>query len=946
MAQDTTQKGVRPEDLRTGLISEKELIAVSDVYTNFYKWKTYRAGLIKHFQNYSFEEMLISSRMLFWNSMTSNSQDLKNLGLEFSIPFARKETMDFLGRITALNIKPHICGDDLDAIGVKVLNGLYRKWRFKSNDKVEKFWEMLYGLVNGTVCSYIGYNNTKLQRRYLRSYDYETGQFSIEKKDQTYWNDVWKEIVPIEDIYLPKIYERNIQKQGRLIWKTQMDEADFHAEFNMKYKNAKYVVAGNRIAEDSLYYRLLGGSGTTSYNKVEILRQYDWLKDEFVMTASGILLNHLGGESDPTIAPMPFDHKMGPFTWGITSPLDEKIAYGLPTPFLVKDPHKILNVGYCVTPETKILTRDLRWVEAQSLKVGDKIMGFDEFGKPCKATGESTIRRHYQDAEVTNTGRKIAPVYKITLEDGTILNSTENHRWITWKGIGNGSDWMRTDVMSKTISEGIEVYMPKYFDVYEQDISYESGYLAGIFDGEGSLNLGKASNNINNRTRGIQLSFVQQNNEAMKKATGFLKNKGFDYFISKRKLRKGQKETCDSIILRGGFREVMRFFMQTRPERIIKEAWMRKNLSDMLLQKKYLIKVLSAEYIGEKEIITLESSSKTYFAEGFGAHNTMMIEREFRAIDPVILSSDIESPELIYGQHRVINVNNVEAYKEFKLSETSNQYFTMLNSLQSNMSAQAQGGDSTVIPSRQPQSAKGVDSDDQQKQQAMANSVVMYYDIIRQEILLSLKTMFQFYTSDKYDKADKRVYRQILIPNMPLTLGGTGNLKVRIVAKKKDEMDLFLEAIRESAAHGKQTEIIEVPLEFIQNLEFEIEKIDLEPDNPSDLELANFVENVIQPMLNVYVPAGVADISKVYLRHLEKMGESPADFSSDQVASQLASGKPMQPPQQQQAQVSGQGGPQLPNPQTNVSSQVGNMRQSLTGMKFGGQNNKGLPIKK
>ncbi len=224
----------------------------------------------------------------------------------------------------------------------------------------------------------------------------------------------------------------------------------------------------------------------------------------------------------------------------------------------------------------------------------------------------------------------------------------------------------------------------------------------------------------------------------------------------------------------------------------------------------------------------------------------------------------------------------------------------------------------------------------------MANSVVMYYDIIRQEVLLALKTMFQFYTSDKYDKADKRVYRQILIPNMPLTLGGTGNLKVRIVAKKKDEMELFLEAIRESAANGKQTEIIEVPLEFIQNLEFEIEKIDLEPENSSQLELANFVENVIQPMLNVYVPAGVADISKVYLRHLEKMGESPADFSSDQVASQLASGKPIQQPQQQ-GQAPAQGAaPQLPNPQVNKGQFAGSAHQSIIGQKFGSQNSKPL----
>lgn len=653
---NTPPKGIRPEDLRAGELSEKELEKVGEVYSNFYKWKSYRSGLIKHFQNHSFEDMLIASRQLFWNSVSTDSQDLQALGLDFSIPFARKETMDFLGRITSLNIKPHLVGDEVDSLGIKVLNGLYTKWRFKSNDRVEKFWEMLYGLVNGTVCSYVGFNNTKLQRRYLRSYDYETGKFEIETKEQTYWNDVWKEIVPIEDIYLPKIFERNVQKQGRLIWKTQMDEADFHAEFDKKYRNAKYAMPGNRIAEDSLYFQLLGGSGTTSYDKIEVMRQYDWLSDEFIVVANGVLLNGLGKNSDPTISPMPFDHKMAPFTWGITSPLDEKISYGLPTPFLVKDPHKILNAGY-----------------------------------------------------------------------------------------------------------------------------------------------------------------------------------------------------------------------------------------------------------------------------------TMMVERELRAIDPPVLSSDIESPELIFGQHRVINVNDVNAYKEFQIAEPSNQYFAMLNSLQSNMSAQAQGGDSNIVPSRQPKSSREVMEDTNDKQQSMANTVTMYYDVIRQEVLLVLKTMFQFYTTGNYERADKRVYRSLTVPEMPLSLGGMGDMNIRIVKNKKPDLELMIEAIRMSAQNGKPTEIVEVPVEFIQALEFQISRIDLEPDNSDEVELANFVENVINPMINVYVPAGVASIEKTFKRHLEKMGESTADFASD-------------------TQGGPQGGPQMPGggakpPQENTGSFSGNARQVINGMKFGSQNNRGIPAK-
>lgn len=650
MNNKTSAPGYYPENER-GFVSPKELEEVGQVYSNFYKWKGYRSGLIRQFRNMAFEEMLIASRQLFWNSLTTPSNDLKELGLDFSIPFARKETMDFLGRLTSLNMKSRLTGDSVDSLGFKILNGLYTHWRFHNNSKVEDFWEVLYGLVNGTVCSYVGFNDTKLQRRYLKEYNSKTGQFRIENKEEAYWNDVTKEIIPIEDIFLPKIYERNIQKQGRIIWRTQMDEFDFHNMYDNKYQNAQYVVSGNRIAEDSLYYRLLGGSGTSAYNKVEILNQYDWETDNHIMVAGGQLLNHLGSNENPTISPMPFDHKMGPFTWGIMSPLDEKIAYGLPNPFLNKDPHKILNTGI-----------------------------------------------------------------------------------------------------------------------------------------------------------------------------------------------------------------------------------------------------------------------------------TMFVERELRAIDPPVLSSDIESPEFIYGQHKVINVNDINAYKEFRIAEPSNQYLEMLNMMQSNMEAVSQGGDSKAVPSRQPDAARQVAADQQAKEQAMANTVTMYYDMKRQEVLLVLKTMFQFYTVSPYSQSDKNVYRSLKIPEQALSLGGMGDMKIRIVDKKKPDMELFLEALKESSVNGKETEIVEVPRVFLQGLEFIVTHIDLEADDSDDIQMANWVTNVLQPMLNVYVPAGVASMEKTFKRHLEKMGEAVADFSADQ--------KPA-------PQMGGAGG--LPNGQQGVSSQQGNNQQSITGMQFGGQR-KGMGI--
>lgn len=636
-------------------ISQKEIETVASDYYDLITWKSYRSGFTRQFRGYDFDSYLALSRELFWNSLSTKSTDLNNLGLEFSIPFARKEAMDFLAKLVALNVKPSMKGDDLDALGMKILNGVYKRWSFKNNEKVETFWELLYGIMNGTVCSYIGFNNTELQRRYLTSLDEKTGEFTIKTESQKPWNDVIKVIIPIEDIYLPKIYERNIQNQGRLIWRTQMDPKTFLAEFG-HYPRAKYARPGNMIAEDSLYFRLLGGTGTTTANKIDVVRKYDWIKDEYRIVAGGILINGLGSGDNLQFAPMPFDHKMAPFTWGIMNPIDEKFAYGLSVPFMVKDPHKILNTAF-----------------------------------------------------------------------------------------------------------------------------------------------------------------------------------------------------------------------------------------------------------------------------------TMMVERELRAVDPPIITSDLEAPDLIYGQHKVIGVNDINAYKEFTLQEPSGQFFTMMNSLQQNMSNQANGGQQQVVPSRQPQSARGVMANQTLQQEAATNAVTMYYDILRQRVLLVVKTALQFYGIDKYQDSDKSAFRTLLVNDVPLTMGGIGDMKIRIVKEKKSDIELFLEGIKTSALNGKKTEIVEVPLSFLQNIECEVSDIKLEPENQNELEKQAYVEQVIAPMFNAYIPAGVASIEKTFLRHMEKMGESAVDFASEQVLQNMAGNK--QNPN-----------PQMPQGQQGASSFGGNAAQSITGTQFGMQQSGPLPM--
>lgn len=639
----------KPENLINP--SSRYLEVVGGVYADFYKFRNARLGQHKQLQYHSFEDYLRKSRTLYWNSTLTDSDDLRELGLEFSLPFARKEVADFVGRLTALGVVPHVAGDELNQYGVKVLDSIYKKWRLKNNEKVEKFWQTLYGVVNGTVCTYVGWDDGERTKRFLTDYDSESGDYNIDEQKVKMWNDVTSEIVPLEEIYLEKIWERNIQKQNKVIRKQEMTHSDFVRDYG-HYGDAQYVQPGQRIAEDSLYFQLLEGSGILTTDNVQVITEFDTSGDNKIIVANGIWLNRMKYDG---IQPNPFKHKMHPYTWSqMYQPIDEKFAYGLSLPFMEKDPHKLLNTSY-----------------------------------------------------------------------------------------------------------------------------------------------------------------------------------------------------------------------------------------------------------------------------------TMLMESELRAIDPPYLSSDIEAPELIFGQKKVIPVTDVDAFKQIEVKEPSSQFFNMMNSLSETMTSQSQGGNTNIVPSVQPKSAREVLEVQNMRQQAMSSSLVMYYNLIYQELNLVLKTAMQFYATGKYDGAD--IMRTITVPDTALTGGGMGRLEVRIKEKPTEALNLYFEAIDRSIANGKTTEIIEISPDILMNLDWFIDSITLEPEKTPAIERAEFFEQVLQPMIQTFIPMGLADPAKVFKRYLEIQGQHPADFASDQIVPQMLSQRGRA--KYQPGEFSGR---------EDTPAQSGNINQSLTGTRFGSQSNGGM----
>lgn len=94
---------------------------------------------------------------------------------------------------------------------------------------------------------------------------------------------------------------------------------------------------------------------------------------------------------------------------------------------------------------------------------------------------------------------------------------------------------------------------------------------------------------------------------------------------------------------------------------------------------------------------------------------------------------------------------------------------------------------------------------------------------------------------------------------------------------------------------------------------------------------------------------GLADPAKTYIRWLEKNGEHPSSFTSEQNMPQIMSawgGKPMQMQQQQMQQpMSGASMQDIMQGRmgANQGATQGNLNQSRRGAMFGSQSNGGLP---
>jgi len=311
----------------------------------------------------------------------------------------------------------------------------------------------------------------------------------------------------------------------------------------------------------------------------------------------------------------------------------------------------------CVTPDTRLLTHDLRWIRAGDIQTGDLLIGVDEEA--------SDYARNFAIGEAEVFGRKTETVYELEMDDGRTVRCNGEHKWLVRKVGLKGTEWVSTEEIFEALRSPRG--RPRHWSImsvcrpWEVENTREAGYLAGLLDADGSLAISQ-----------LLVHFAQQENVVLHRFESGMESLGFT--ISRRNNGKTDRQLLDcesqkqvyQVCVTGGLAEQIRALGVLRPPRLM-ERWMdRFDITQRRLEGRGSgagkpARIVGVRNVGEEEIVLLGTSCKTYIAEGLVCHNTVLKMGKKRAyVDAIITctaASDffdqeevIDTPEL-YPDH-------------------------------------------------------------------------------------------------------------------------------------------------------------------------------------------------------------------------------------------------------------------------------------------------------
>lgn len=261
-------------------------------------------------------------------------------------------------------------------------------------------------------------------------------------------------------------------------------------------------------------------------------------------------------------------------------------------------------VAGCLTPDHKVLTSDLRYVPIGELKVGDKLLSFDEH-----PFTDGKRSRRYKEGILLQIDRDMQEVFSVKLKSGKEFKVTGDHGWLV--KTGSMYNWRMTSGLR------VGTQIPKLIDEWETGNSFEEGWLSGIYDGEGSLY-------ARSTTAGTvcQLGVSQKEGLICDKIQNTLAR-----ICNIEVKRNHTKDNVYTIRGIGGVTTSAKILGQLRPERLLRK-FKPEYLGKINCQNERNDTVISITPLGVQEIVKTDVDCKTLIVEGYPHHNSFYQHEE------------------------------------------------------------------------------------------------------------------------------------------------------------------------------------------------------------------------------------------------------------------------------------------------------------------------------
>lgn len=328
--------------------SEKAKQIITQAYDDYNYCRSIRNQRFPLLQEMTIEEYIAESQKRYVGYIESDSEELETEdaveGRVF-MPETRNKLNAILSYYTNQRMRVEFSAryknQEVNKVASGIVQSLYDWSMDETNGDEQQYYEALECAVKGTVVVLEGWDFATRKVKYVTKNNFETGELEYEEKTIIDKNEPYSYVVPLESVYVPNVYQPDIQKQRYVIIEEELSHDEFMGRYG-KYKNAKYVPCASMMPVEDREQQMFfyqRWNGITKSHMVKVLHRWDKWNDQYDVIANGILMT-------PEVNPFVFDHKQLPMVVQRFEILSPDFFYGLSFPMKLATEQDALNSLY------------------------------------------------------------------------------------------------------------------------------------------------------------------------------------------------------------------------------------------------------------------------------------------------------------------------------------------------------------------------------------------------------------------------------------------------------------------------------------------------------------------------------------------------------------------------------------------------------------------------